>query len=265
MLESDTSAKVVSFWNHINKKKIINLHGGLVSAMKKYSSTKDDTKYTNGLLDTLEDFDHLLSNRPVIMRTGQDGRPDVDAEQMEMLKAFWKDSENKGNKGGNLKRITYLSRFAQAFTNDELRDIGALSVSNNRIKNITGMLLCAEQTFYQIIEGLPEDIDRLYATIQRDPRHTNIKTLKEEFGILESERQFPIWSMRTVNLSDVDHFFAKQLKQMIQKLGDIEFDGADENTSVNALTDETPTENSDDWTEWDAESTEPMILSPLRV
>jgi hypothetical protein len=254
--ESNNNSKVLTFWNHINKKKANNLHNGLTEAMKQfYKQGGTRPKFSNGLLDTLEDFDHLMSNRPVLLRTTSDGRPEVDAEQLEILKAFWQDSEKTSDRGGQLKRITYLSKFARPFTNDELRKVGEISVSNNRIKNITGMLLCAEETFYQIIEGYPSDIDELYAKICSDPRHTHIQTLKEEFGIRESERQFPIWSMRTVNLSELtDHFFAQQLKQMIQMAGNHN----NESDAMGAMADNVKTEddNSDSWSEWDVESTD---------
>jgi hypothetical protein len=271
MLERDTTNnKLLTFWNHLNKKIANNLHGGITQAMKQF--IKDGAKrpkYSNGLLNTLEDFEHLLANRPVLLRTTSDGRPEVDKEQLEILKAFWQDnSDHKGDTGGELKRITYISKFAQPFTNDELRTVGEISVSNNRFKNITGILLCAEQTFYQIIEGLPDDIDKLYAKICRDARHTHIKTLNEEFGIRESERQFPIWSMRTVNLDEqTDHFFAQQLKEMIQMVSDRQFGTEpDECSTIISLgqfsKDRKEDDNSDSWSEWDAEASFMAVGSP---
>ena len=52
-----------------------------------------------------------------------------------------------------MKRITYISSFARFISDDEIEEIGRLSTRNNRLRGITGMLLCVHGLFFQIIEG----------------------------------------------------------------------------------------------------------------
>jgi hypothetical protein len=52
--------------------------------------------------------------------------------------------------------------------------------------------------FFQIIEGPEENIDRLFATILKDPRHEKIITLGIQIGDLQ--RLFLGWNMKEINL-----------------------------------------------------------------
>jgi len=62
----------------------------------------------------------------------------------------------------------------------------------NRITNITGMLSYKEGKVLQLIEGEPEQLGALYATIMNDERHENIRTLLD---IEDSQRAFSDWGM----------------------------------------------------------------------
>jgi len=62
----------------------------------------------------------------------------------------------------------------------------------NRITNITGMLSYREGKVLQLIEGEPEQLSALYATILNDDRHENIRTL---LNIEDSQRAFSGWGM----------------------------------------------------------------------
>ncbi len=48
------------------------------------------------------------------------------------------------------------------------------SKESNRLHNITGILLHAGATFFQVLEGPPEAIKALYASILADPRHKDV-------------------------------------------------------------------------------------------
>ena len=48
------------------------------------------------------------------------------------------------------------------------------SRENNAKNNLTGVLLHVGQTFFQVLEGEQEVLERLYAKILNDPRHTRI-------------------------------------------------------------------------------------------
>lgn len=63
---------------------------------------------------------------------------------------------------------------------------------NNPLLGITGALICRNDIYLQLIEGLAQAIDALYSRILADDRHTNVELLlTEDMG----ERMFPAWAM----------------------------------------------------------------------
>lgn len=71
-------------------------------------------------------------------------------------------------------------------------EILEVSVRNNLRRNVTGMLLFAEGSVLQVLEGETGSVLETFSAIQKDPRHKGIIVLLEEDI---SERQFPHWSM----------------------------------------------------------------------
>jgi hypothetical protein len=69
-------------------------------------------------------------------------------------------------------------------------------MTESRIKNkeldITGHLLFEDNQFTQCFEGPVENVENLWASIQRDHRHFNVELL---FNQIVSERKFKDWSM----------------------------------------------------------------------
>lgn len=89
------------------------------------------------------------------------------------------------------KRIIYRS---QPFGFDTAMLAGILSAArrNNPNYGITGALVCRHDLYLQLIEGPAESIDALYALIEADDRHFDVRLLlSEEMG----ERMFPNWAM----------------------------------------------------------------------
>ncbi len=70
---------------------------------------------------------------------------------------------------------------------------------NNTGKGLTGMLLHGNGTFLQVLEGEEAVVEPLLAVIERDPRHTNMKTLHRE---TISSRQYSDWSMGFEQVTD---------------------------------------------------------------
>ena len=64
-------------------------------------------------------------------------------------------------------------------------------IANERL-GITGLLLCKEGRFMQVLEGEREKVTQLSERIARDPRHSHFSTLQA--GPI-NEREFPNWSM----------------------------------------------------------------------
>ena len=99
-----------------------------------------------------------------------------------------------------LKRIKYVSRFAEHLTQADVEAIAEVSQRNNAAREVTGVMASSGRLFYQVLEGPAEVVDALYATIVADPRHTDVLLLRSQSDV--SARLFPQWSMHLVNLDD---------------------------------------------------------------
>lgn len=115
-----------------------------------------------------------------------------------------------------MKRLTYISKFSRPLSAEEIEAIGEISSKNNQRQNITGVLLCSQGIFFQILEGEEGIIDRLYGKILRDNRHDDILCLNAERDI--QERLFPDWSMRAINLDENTDIIIKPIKALLQTL-----------------------------------------------
>jgi uncharacterized membrane protein (DUF373 family) len=89
-------------------------------------------------------------------------------------------------------RLSYASTATYELSPDALLQLLQQCRINNAAKHITGILLYAQGTFFQVLEGDETAVNNLYAVIEKDPRHKNV-TLLEKQEI--SERTFPYWSM----------------------------------------------------------------------
>ncbi|HNA79297.1 MAG TPA: BLUF domain-containing protein, partial [Turneriella sp.] len=98
-----------------------------------------------------------------------------------------------------MKRLTYISSFSRPMSNKEIDEIGERSVKNNTRDGLTGVLFCFNNIFYQILEGPEDALNRCYARILKDSRHTDIFCLEVE-NI--TTRQYGDWAMKTVRLDE---------------------------------------------------------------
>ena len=63
---------------------------------------------------------------------------------------------------------------------------------NNARLQVSGMLLHANGTFLQVLEGDPEVVESLYSIIEEDRRHVDLRILLREQDV---ERSFGDWTM----------------------------------------------------------------------
>lgn len=89
-------------------------------------------------------------------------------------------------------RLTYASTAVNEWAAEDLLKLLKQSRTNNGANNITGILLYAKGTFFQVLEGDELAVTNLYATIQQDRRHKDCTLLEKE---KITERAFPYWSM----------------------------------------------------------------------
>jgi hypothetical protein len=94
-----------------------------------------------------------------------------------------------------MKRIVYVSTARADLVEDDVRAILAEASARNDGADVTGLLAYNGANFLQAIEGEDVEVDRIYAAIRRDGRHSGVITLVEEPC---EQRLFPDWRMRYV-------------------------------------------------------------------
>ena len=99
--------------------------------------------------------------------------------------------------------------FHLGYVSTETGDMGTqdmveLMIEARRInteRDITGLLLHREKSFFQILEGMEAEVRRTFASIEKDERHTAVDVLFD--GEIE-EREFEDWRMGFLNLDGVE-------------------------------------------------------------
>ena len=102
-------------------------------------------------------------------------------------------------------RLTYASTALKEWSPEELLKLLKECRTNNGAKNITGILLYANGTFFQVLEGDEATVNSIYGIIEKDKRHKDVTIIERE---KIAERAFPYWSM---GFEKID---AKELSKM---------------------------------------------------
>lgn len=76
----------------------------------------------------------------------------------------------------------------------------------NRKNNLVGALYYGNGSFFQCLEGQKSDIDALYAKLEKDPRHTDLKVLSVE---PITQRGFLSWEMKYAQIDQEVRGFLK--------------------------------------------------------
>jgi hypothetical protein len=100
-----------------------------------------------------------------------------------------------------LVRLLYASRATGNVTPDVVDAILHQCREHNPAQGITGILCHCGDAFMQVLEGGREEVNALYTSIVRDPRHERIVLL--HYGEVP-ERHFAGWTMGQVNLSKIN-------------------------------------------------------------
>ena len=97
--------------------------------------------------------------------------------------------------------LVYTSYAVEPFSSAALIDLLNQSRAYNKTHGITGMLIYSNGRFIQALEGEMTDVERVYSSIYKDPRHKRvIRVIEGE----SKERIFKDWSMGFKNLTEVD-------------------------------------------------------------
>jgi len=97
--------------------------------------------------------------------------------------------------------LAYVSTATRPMTPDDLRGILETSRTNNRTRDVTGMLLYKGQTFLQFLEGPEPAVRERYDRIGQDPRHTGVVAVSER---RIEHREFSEWTMGFEDLDAID-------------------------------------------------------------
>lgn len=98
--------------------------------------------------------------------------------------------------------LVYLSEKDPLFDKEGMTDsIIEKSKTNNKIKEITGILINNGKFFIQILEGDRQNVQKIYNKIMMDKRHKNVTILIE---FTDDERIFPDWNMGLASIKTKD-------------------------------------------------------------
>ena len=97
--------------------------------------------------------------------------------------------------------LAYSSTADSKFNQRDRNKIIDISVINNKIFGVTGLLCYRERNFIQFLEGEQSVVQGLYKKIKRDSRHTRIFTMWDE---PIKKRVFDTWSMALRNVDDFE-------------------------------------------------------------
>ena len=110
-----------------------------------------------------------------------------------------------------LVRIVYASRATPeclANLDENIEQILASAISNNRPKGITGLLIAHRGWFLQALEGPTDEVHELFKHICTDRRHRDAILLGEGVAGI---REFGLWSMCARQLSPTDAMILGEL------------------------------------------------------
>ena len=107
--------------------------------------------------------------------------------------------------------LIYYSVASPALTRKDVFDILEISQVNNLANGITGCMLYHRDAFIQILEGEQVAVEKLYAKIEEDSRHYNVRKV---YSDVKQDRLFKNWSMAFYDLenksaSEADLIFRK--------------------------------------------------------
>ncbi len=112
-----------------------------------------------------------------------------------------------------LYRISYISKNiideSSLGLEQQIKNILVTARRNNRQSGVTGALLYSGGFFCQVIEGTKEDLDKVFANILADTRHTDIIVLSND---LVSKRLFSAWDMAFAGFEDKVRFNIADMK-----------------------------------------------------
>jgi hypothetical protein len=92
----------------------------------------------------------------------------------------------------SLIHLIYASAATEEFGAEQLASLLQQAREPNEQAGLTGMLLYSDGNFFQVLEGEPEEVDKLYEKLHHDKRHAQLTLIIRE---PIAKRSFGNWSM----------------------------------------------------------------------
>jgi hypothetical protein len=105
--------------------------------------------------------------------------------------------------------LVYHSLAVENLKATDIQDILAVARDFNAKHEITGCLIYHNNRFIQLLEGDEKIVRELYASIEKDPRHTHVTLMATG---KEVDRLFESWSMAFHQLGDSE---ASEMDRML--------------------------------------------------
>jgi hypothetical protein len=100
----------------------------------------------------------------------------------------------------DLVTLSYVSDAAEEFGILSLMQLVDKASRSNKVLNVTGVLSFDNGRFGQILEGKSKDVEVIWESILKDPRHTNVVSL----GMKKiNARRFANWSMHLCSQEEI--------------------------------------------------------------
>ncbi len=108
-------------------------------------------------------------------------------------------------------RLIYISEAHQKISYTDIDNILNVARIKNYELNITGILIYKDDMFVQLLEGPKSNVQNLLAKITNDPRHKNVRVIKEWDS--NQPRAFEKWSMTFLDsdIKEKNHDFIQRL------------------------------------------------------
>lgn len=110
----------------------------------------------------------------------------------------------------SINQLVYVSQAVRKMSADDLNAIHTTARTNNADIDVTGSLFYNGGWFLQVLEGPADTLSKLYAKIERDPRHKNSRVLYNEPATF---RTFPRWNM---NMTNLEHRQADKYDELVE-------------------------------------------------
>jgi hypothetical protein len=100
-----------------------------------------------------------------------------------------------------LIQLIYVSEVSSDFREHDIPELLKTIRPANAKLQITGMLFFLRTAFLQVLEGEARSVDRTYARVLLDKRHSRVMTISRD---PIEERSFPNWTMDFATIDPVE-------------------------------------------------------------